>query len=54
MVRLLTSGAGYERQAAITKEAKELKDETVWLKIQGHGDACLDLIAMTFVIAFST
>ena len=37
-----------QRQKSIHKKAKELNDEEVLLKIIGHGDQCIDLIAHGF------
>lgn len=45
---MLTSVATIERQTSIHNKAKELNDEAVMLKIQEHGEKCLDLIANDF------
>ena len=46
--RELTLVTTVNRQNSIHSKAKELRDESVLLKIQGHGYNCLDLIANDF------
>lgn len=46
--RTLVSVVTVERQLSIHNKAKELNEEAVLLKIMGHGEKCLDLIANDF------
>jgi hypothetical protein len=46
--RTLTLVSRVDRQKSIHDKAKGLRDEAVLLKIEGHGDYCLDLIANDF------
>ena len=46
--RSLISVTTIDRQRSIHKKAKELEDEIVLVKIMGHGDKCIDMIANNF------
>ena len=46
--RLLTLVSTVYRQRSIHEKAKQLNDEAVLVRIGGHGDQCLDLIASDF------
>ena len=36
------------REKAVHQKAKDLNDEAMLLKIEGHGDTCIDMVANKF------